>query len=107
MRAFFALRRPLLRPLAWLTLLLPAMAGAQPPQAADPAPAATSAASPTPLAHISMRVQQPLPDADAPVADWRAAHEAVAAFPRGHADIVLWETAQGTAPAPHHQGHKP
>lgn len=116
MRDFFALRWPLLRPLAWLALLLPAMAGAQPP--ADPAPAAAPQAPQAPhapLAHTPMQVQLPLPGADAPLADWRTAHQAVVAFPRGHADIVRWEAGQGSAPAaaaapasPHpHGGHKP
>ncbi|MES2609197.1 MAG: hypothetical protein V4679_03100 [Pseudomonadota bacterium] len=111
MRDFFVLRWPLLRPLAWLAVLLPAMAGAQPPSAAaGPAPAATPQDPQSPLAppaYTPLQVQPPLPGADAPLADWRAAHEAVAAFPRGHADIVRWETGQGAAPAAHHQGHKP
>lgn len=50
---------------------------------------------------------QPQPGVDAPLADWRAAHRAVAAFPRGHADIVRWEAGRGAAPAAHHQGHQP
>ena len=112
MRDLFVLRRPLLRPLAWLALLLPAMAGAQQPCAADPAPAATSQAPHAPLAYTPMQVQPPLQGADAPLAGWRAAHQAVAAFPRGHADILRGEASPGaapagSAPAAHHQGHKP
>lgn len=109
MRDFFVLRWPLLRPLAWLALLLPAMAGAQQPPVApaDRAPAATPHAPHAPLAHTPMQAQLPLPGADAPLADWRTAHQAVAAFPRGHADIVRWEAGQGAAPQAHHQGHKP
>jgi hypothetical protein len=105
------LRWPLLRPLAWLALLLPAMAGAQQPAAADPAPAAVPQAPHAPLAYTPM---QPQPGADTTLAEWRTAHQAVAAFPRGHADIVRWEATQGNAPAvaaptSHHQhgGHKP
>ena len=34
-------------------------------------------------------------------ADWHSAHAAVAAFPRGHADILAWEAAQArTTSAP-------
>lgn len=114
MRAFFfVIRWPVLRPLACLALCLPAMAGAQPHAAADLAPAAAPKATHAPLAYTPMQAQQPLPDADTPPADWRTAHQAVAAFPRGHADIVRWEAGQGPAsagapPAPHdHGGHKP
>ena len=36
--------------------------------------------------------------------DWKAAHAAVAQFPRGHADVLQWEKTQATAapaaPAP-------
>lgn len=109
---FPVLRGPLLRPLAWLALLLPAMAEAQPPAAAEPAPAAVPQAPHAALAYTPMQVQ-PQPGADASLAGWRAAHEAVAAFPRGHADIVRWEASQGAAPAGaapsahDHGGHKP
>lgn len=98
------LRWPLLRPLGWLALLLPTMAGAQAPAMADPAPAAVPQAPHAPLVYTPM---QPQPGADTPLADWRTAHQAVAAFPRGHADIVRWEAGQGAAPQAHHQGHKP
>ena len=46
-------------------------------------------------------------------ADWRAANAAVAAFPRGHADVLRWEAAQAAphpapaAAAPHHHGGQP
>jgi hypothetical protein len=50
----------------------------------------------------------------AEVDDWRAANAAVAAFPRGHADIVRWEASQQpippaapAAPHDHHHGHQP
>lgn len=103
-----------LRPLAWLAcLLLPALAGAQQPAAAEPAPAAPAAAfqaATAPLAHAPMPAHSLRSD-EAPT-DWRAAHQAVGAFPRGHADIVRWEARQGSAPAAAtpaapHQGHKP
>ncbi|QNP48465.1 hypothetical protein [Diaphorobacter aerolatus] len=31
--------------------------------------------------------------------DWRAANKAVAEFPRGHADVLRWEEAQGQGQA--------
>lgn len=99
-------RRPWLCALA---LGLPALAGAQPQAAADLAPAAVPQAAGAPLVHPALAVQ-PLPGSDGPLADWRAAHQAVGAFPRGHADIVRWEAGQGSAPVQqpmHHQGHKP
>ncbi|TSE18864.1 hypothetical protein Talka_01894 [Tepidimonas alkaliphilus] len=45
---------------------------------------------------------QPAPTAHTPdpVADWRAANEAVGAFPRGHADLIEWERARGLHRAP-------
>lgn len=101
-----------LRPLAWLACLLPALAGAQ-PAAAESAPAAPAAAfqaATAPLAHAPMPAH-PLRIDEAPT-DWRAAHQAVGAFPRGHADIVRWEARQGSAPAAatpaaSHQEHRP
>lgn len=41
--------------------------------------------------------QSPVP---AQPTDWRAANEAVAQFPRGHADVLKWEQAHSPAPAP-------
>jgi hypothetical protein len=41
----------------------------------------------------------PLPTAD-PAAAWRAANDTVGAFPRGHADLLRWEQAQGWTGAP-------
>ena len=67
---------------------LPLLAAAD---AADPATAVPQ------VLHRSV-----LPAAPAGVAEqdlpWRAANEAVARFPRGHADIVKWENGQA-APA--------
>lgn len=77
--------------------------------AASAAPAADGTAAPTPLVHTPLPASGAL--ATAP-GDWRAANQAVAEFPRGHADIVAWEARQAApakqAPAhgqnhPHHQ----
>lgn len=51
-----------------------------------------------PLVHPGMA---PLPlgnSTPAPNA-WREAHQAVAAFPRGHADILAWEQQSAASPA--------
>lgn len=67
-----------------------AQAQSLPPSAADPDGAAV-AVHHTPL---------PASGALAPVdTDWHSAHGAVAAFPRGHADILAWEAAQARAAA--------
>ena len=100
----------LLRQAACLLLLTPPMALAQglasAPDAANPdAPGA-------PLIHPEMPPLQRGNDAPAPNA-WRDAHDAVAAFPRGHADILAWEKQSGAKPASaphqpmHHPAHKP
>ena len=50
----------------------------------------------------------PMAQADpTPPMDWRQANESVAAFPRGHADILAWEARQRTLPpsSANHQGH--
>ncbi len=98
--------------LACLALLSPLLAQAQGPSARD----ATRADAPTaPLPYTAMPPQPPLVDALPTPQAWRQAHEAVGAFPRGHADIVTWEAQGGTgasptpaastaAPMPHHQG---
>ena len=71
---------------ALAALSLSAAAGADDPAAPVPPPSYHSV----------------LPAAPAGVAEqdlpWRAANEAVARFPRGHADIVKWENGQA-APA--------
>ena len=99
--------------LACLALLSPLLAQAQSPSAPD----ATRADAPTaPLPYTAMPPQPPLVDALPSPQAWRQAHEAVGAFPRGHADIVAWEAQRGSAPPPapaasaaarmphHHQG---
>lgn len=86
--------------------LLPALAhAAEPPPLAPGAPATRPDIAGAPLRHAPLPLQR-LPGsdpADTPTdAGWRAAHEAVGAFPRGHADIVAWEARQagaGTAPS--------
>ncbi|MBD9390750.1 hypothetical protein IB243_00345 [Acidovorax sp. ACV01] len=42
----------------------------------------------------------PVPQADSKPSPhtWHEANESVAAFPRGHADILAWETREGTKP---------
>ena len=98
--------------LACLALLSPLLAQAQGPASPD----ATRADAPTaPLPYTPMPSQLSLVDALPTPQAWRQAHEAVGAFPRGHADIVAWEAQNGSAPPPepaastaapmpHHQG---
>jgi len=90
----------LLRQAACLALLTPAL---WPLAALAQGPVADAAQSTAPTAPL---VYQPL--AAAPTAPtpegWREANDAVAAFPRGHADILAWEARQGAAPATMHQG---
>lgn len=100
----------LLRQAACLALLTPLIALAEGQTSA--ADAANPDAAGAPLVHHGMKPLQQGDDTPAPNA-WREAHGAVAAFPRGHADILAWEkqTATNTAPAPHKamhmQGGKP
>ncbi len=80
-----------------------------PPALATPAPAVAAwldpAAPSRPLHSL------PLPHSGAvsyAPEDWRAAHAAVAEFPRGHADVVRWEAVQHgrqSPSAPAHKGH--
>jgi hypothetical protein len=62
-----------------------------------------------------MTPMPPRDDTPAPNA-WREAHDAVAVFPRGHADILAWEQQQSatkpplapatpSAASPQHSGH--
>ena len=78
---------------------------ANPPSPHDPS------APRLPLVHQPL---QPRGAIATDTADWRAANAAVAAFPRGHADVLRWEAAQATpqhpapaATAPHHHGGQP
>ena len=87
---------PLRRWTACLVLLAPPLAMAQTAlNAADPqAPTA-------PLFYLEL----PSPAPEAPAPSWRQAHDAVAEFPRGHADILAWE-ARATAPPGAHAQHQ-
>ena len=99
-----------LRQALCLVLLSPWVALAQVP--AHPGDAADPDGAVAPLAHSALEA---LPfDSEAPSPHvWHQAHEAVAEFPRGHADIVAWEQraaaqpgATSAAKAPH-SGHGP
>ena len=107
---FFAVS---LRRTACLALLVPLFSVAQPsptfPAARADADAANPEAATAPLIYQSL-APQPLPDAMPSATAWRDAHDAVAAFPRGHADILQWEAKQGSAagdPPLHHPMHMP
>lgn len=97
--AHLALMAPLLAPLALASpaLVHAAGAGTEPAVhhgAADPdAPTA-------PLTHQSLGPQPPVADAAAQPVPWSQANEAVAAFPRGHADILAWEARERAARRP-------
>ncbi|TSE28347.1 hypothetical protein Tther_02142 [Tepidimonas thermarum] len=53
-----------------------------------------------PAAAVAPSGGNPNTDTTDPASRWRAANEAVGAFPRGHADILRWERAQGLVRAP-------
>ena len=107
----FVLPPLLLRRAAGLALLTSALLPlASQAQGVSPRPGLADASHPgaptTPLAHPPMA--SPMAQADpTPPMDWRQANESVAAFPRGHADILAWEARQRAAPPsdPAHQGH--
>lgn len=86
----------LLRQTARLGLLTPLIALAQSP--AVPQDAANPDVPGAPLVHPGM-TPLPLGNSAPSLNAWREAHEAVAAFPRGHADILAWEQ-QSTANPP-------
>lgn len=85
-----------LRQAACLALLTPLIALAQGPDSMRDA--ANPDAPGAPLVHPGMTPLQQGSAAPAPNA-WREAHDAVGAFPRGHADILAWEQ-QAAAKAP-------
>lgn len=97
MRAPFSFLLP--AGLAGLTLLVPCFALAQNAATEAVADAANPAAPTAPMPYRGM-ADQSLVTPDGAVLDWRAAHAAVGAFPRGHADIVAWEAAQSAAMTP-------
>lgn len=63
------------------------------------ADAADPAAAVPPVTYRSVLPAQPTPLAEQDI-PWRAANEAVARFPRGHADIVKWENGAAPPAAP-------
>ena len=81
--------------LACLPLLAPSLALAQNPPQAALTNAADPAALTAPLGYQGI-TPRPLQPQLLGAQDWRAAHNAVADFPRGHADIVAWEAAQAS-----------
>ena len=82
--------------LACLALLTPLLALAQHPD--SPRDAANPGAPAAPLSYVEMN--GPAPDHETPSPNvWRTAHDAVAAFPRGHADILAWEKQFAADPA--------
>ena len=89
---------PLRRWTACLVLLAPPLAMAQTAlNAADPqAPTA-------PLFYLEL----PSPAPETPAPSWRQAHDAVAEFPRGHADILAWEARAATPHGAHAQHQQP
>ncbi|MDP3226465.1 MAG: hypothetical protein Q8N13_00625 [Acidovorax sp.] len=87
------------RHVACLALLVPLLAVAQVPITADAADAARPDAATAPITYQSLSPQPPLSAATPSAPSWQQAHDAVGAFPRGHADIVAWETRQNAAPA--------
>lgn len=88
----------LLRQATCVALLTPALwplaALAQGPVADAAQPTAPTA----PLVYQPLAATPATPATPTPEG-WREANEAVAAFPRGHADILTWEARQGAAPA--------
>lgn len=79
--------------LACLALLAPSLALAQNPPPPAFAGAADAAAPIAPPVHEGI-TPRPLQAGQLGAQDWRAANAAVSDFPRGHADIVVWEAAQ-------------
>lgn len=69
-----------------------------------PGPASDPLAPAGALVHRSVFTGDAPPVETATVA-WREAHDAVAATPRGHADIVAWEAHTGQAKPPAAPGH--
>lgn len=68
-----------------------------PPTASSPpADWLSPAANTLPLQHPALPASGGVEQANTP---WADANAAVAAFPRGHADVLRWEAAQRAAPA--------
>jgi hypothetical protein len=100
-----------LLPLAFLPLISSAEihGSAHPlPSAATASPAANPHAATAQLVHPPFAPPTTAADTAPPGPSWREANEAVAAFPRGHADIVAWEARQSATPPPATpHGHPP
>ena len=96
-----------------LSFLALAACAAAPTGAQQPLPAPAAAPAADPSAAVPPLQHPPLPASggvETAQTGWHAAHEAVAAFPRGHADIAAWEAAQARkqatpAPAAGHLTH--
>ena len=90
------IRRQVMAP-PWLALVCALAMTSLGTAAESAAPLVTDPAAPTlPLQH------PPLPTSGSITTepmDWKAANQAVAQFPRGHADVLQWEKAQA-APQP-------
>lgn len=99
--------RVISNPHAWLlALLLPAAAAASaqtptPYPRLDPRPTEQAAdpASPVPAALYSSAFAGLPTGVEFAADDWKKANAAVGQFPRGHADLLKWEQAQGARPA--------
>lgn len=97
-----SLRLPLLTPLWLAALLCAAPALAQPSaalRAADPATPTTDSAVPVLPAAVPAQPLELPTDIERARAIWQQANQRVAEFPRGHIDILRWESQNpGTAP---------
>lgn len=90
-----------------ILLLLALTAGTAWAQALTAGPA-DPAAPTAPLRHDKLPASGQV---DTTETGWRAANQAVAQFPRGHADILKWEAQQRSDKQPpeghpHHGGHR-
>ncbi|GKT23091.1 hypothetical protein [Acidovorax sp. SUPP3334] len=99
-RSLFSFRSLLRGALIGCTALAPAWSAL----AQAPLPASDPQAPAAPLAYRGVPAAPPPPMETSPIA-WREANDAVAATPRGHADIVAWEARNGQATAPAVPGH--
>lgn len=89
-------------PLCWALLLCSAPALAQPSvalRAADPTTAVSAVAATAPPPATPAQPLELPTDIEQARAIWQQANQRVAEFPRGHIDILRWET-QNTDPAP-------
>ena len=82
---------------ACLALLTPLLLQAQPQLGVY---AASPDSATAPLIHPGVTPLSPIADVSPSPLAWREGNEAVADFPRGHADIVAWEARRGAQPTP-------